>query len=216
MIKKQLVIVGVLLALNIQAFAGDKYGKFQLDTRGKNPARLKWEDVNKVFREFEEPVREQYREFSRETHGLFHGKFNDYFPNLPEDVRTSLEAAYPLLLDGGKLERTYTFEEMFQVGAAPKSLLFPLTPSIRKAVSTLLQGLILRGKNGEEKGEIIVPWEDFSSYSRLGGNTGYTVRTRNGEEKEEYGFFQDALTVRWSDISDVFIIPSLRVFLILK
>jgi len=205
MIKKQLVIVAIFLALNIQAFAGDKYGKFQIDTRGNNPSRLKWEDVYEVFHKFEEPVREQYREFSRETHDFFHGKFKDYFPNLPEDVRTSLEAAYPLLLVGGKLKETYTFEEIFQVGEAPDSLLFPLTYSVRKATSTSLtslQGLMLRGKSGEEKGEIITPWEKLSPYTSLGGNDGYKVRTRNGEEKEEYGFAQDALTVRWSDIAN--------------
>ena len=199
----------VLLALNIQAFAGDKYGKFQIDTRGNNPSRLKWEDVSKVFVEFEESVRKQYQDLSRETHGFFHGEFNDYFPNLPDDVRTSLKATYPLLIEGGKLKRTYTFEEVFQVGKAPESLLFPLTGSIRKAVSISLQGLILRGKNGEVKGEIILPSENL-----YGGNTGYKVRAPNGiEKKESSGMARDALTVRWSDIADVLIILSLRVFL---
>ena len=204
MMKVNAVLI-LFLALNIQAFAGDKYGKFQIDTRGNNPSRLKWEDVDKVFSEFEDPAREQYREFSRETHGFFHGKLNDYFPNLPEDVRTSLESAYPLLLDGGKLKETYTFEAIFQVGKAPESLLFPLTPSIREAVSTSLQGLILRGKNGKEKGEIIVPWEN-PNVGMLGGSTGYKVKTQDGTEKEEYGYALDALTVRWSDLKDVSVI----------
>ena len=196
-----LICAIVFLALNIQAFAGDKYGKFQIDTRGNNPSRLKWEDVGKVFSEFE-GVKEQYRAFSRETHGFFHGRLNDYLPNLPEDVRTSFESAYPLLLVGGKLKRAYTLEEIFQIGEAPEALLFPLTPSIRRAVLFSLQGLILRGKNGKEKGEIIMPWEKLSLFTSLGGNDGYKVRTRNGEEKEEYGFAQDALTVRWSDIAN--------------
>jgi len=203
-----LICAIVLLALNIQAFAGDKYGKFQIDTRGNNPSRLKWEDVGKVFSEFEESIREQYQGFSRETHGFFHGRFNDYLPNLPDDVRTSLEAAYPLLLPEGQLKTTYTFEEIFQVGVAPDSLLFPLTPSITRAVAFSLQGLILRGKNGKEKGEILMPWKNPSGMTMTGVDTGYKVRTRDGTEKEEYGFALDALTVRWSDIADVLIILS--------
>ena len=207
MIKKQLVIVAIFLALSIQGFAGDKYGTFQIDTRGKNPSRLKWEDVGEVFSQFEAPVREQYREFSRETHGFFHGRFDDYFPNLPDDVLTSLEAAYPLLLDGGKLKITYTFEEIFQIGVAPDSLLFPLTPSIRRAVSFSLRGLILRGKNGKEKGEIIAPWENPNA-GLLVDSSGYRVKTQDGTAKEEFGYALDALTVRWSDIKDVSIILS--------
>ena len=50
-----------------------------------------------------------------------------------------------------------------------------------------------------------MPWENPNA-GMLGDNTGYKVKTRDGTEKEEYGYAFDALTVRWSDIRDVSII----------
>ena len=117
---------GQSLALSQPILAGKKYGPHKIDTRSGTPARLKWEDVRRVVREFKESTGSKYEQLLSDTHGLFYDRFDDYFPLLSDNQKEALSAEYPEFLAGTGPRSHFTFEEIFQIGDAPPDLLFPL------------------------------------------------------------------------------------------
>ena len=202
----------VFLAFVAEAVGAQQYGPFEIGVRGREPSRLRWEDVGSAYEHFKEDFAgdfaAQYDEFRWRTHDFFHGKIEEYFELLDDAVRESLIDEFPFMFDDEGTfvqNKAFTFEDVFRLGETPPDLLFPLNlPDFRTGALPMigigvLKGLVLRGKNGEEKG--VIQNVRLRSDPLL-GTVVFEVLTPEGETKEESGFAGDALTVRWSDIAD--------------
>jgi hypothetical protein len=191
----------VTLMLLLPVSAQEKYGRYKIETRGKNPARLKWEDVGRAYEAFGSLYRELYDKMEKETHGFFHGKMAEYWPKLSGETKIRLKENYARLFANEVFlpMRFLTYEEVFGIGKPPSELLFPSEFSRGRTsfVEEALRGVMLRGKNGEEKGVIRAVRDLHDSFSLAHA---FEVTTKDGLVKVESGIAPDALTVRWSDI----------------
>jgi hypothetical protein len=165
--------------------------------KGANPPRLKWEEIKKAFDQFKATYIKTLNAWDEATHDSFHGKFKEYFPRLPENIRNHLVRTYAPIFGEDKISirDRLTYNGVFKLGDQPEDLLFPLFLTDDCVQLNELDGLMLRGKDGKEKGLLV----DVSS-DRYGG---IRARFKNlkGETKE-WIEGMDGNNVRWSDVKN--------------
>lgn len=200
--QKAFLLLASSVCLSVTLLAETKYGRHAIEVKGKSPQRLRWEQVSRVYGEFSTEYRSESTRLRVKTHDYFHGKWDEYFPLLSEETMALLREDFPLLIEGNLLKSVFTFEDVFGLGDCPADLLFPLVPGLRKAIPmSSLRGLMLRGKNGEEKGIIQERQPGTAVFNHIVAAE-FVVLDGKGELQETFGFSRDALTVRWHDISD--------------
>ena len=175
--------------------------------RDKNLMRVDWKDASKTYATYKGEVDKSLDILDRETHGFFHGDFDTNFSQLTPEKKEQLIKKFNLLLDEKGLRTTATFADVFQIPPGT-DLLFPLHFGQDEPYSSsVLEGLTLRSKKGQEKGKItayrLEVFGDFRKHF-------YTVATVTGESKDErvgtgdshWGRTgSDDMTVLWSEIS---------------